>query len=103
MTATSVRPAFSGLLPHAPILIPEVGGEDLHRCRSTHDACREFAKRLCAASPDRLVLVSPHAPPHPSALGIYAEQMLCGDLRQFGVPGVSVGYLVAVLHDGRMG
>ncbi len=90
MSTISIRPAFAGLLPHPPIVIPSVAMERLDQCRSTTAACREFARRLCAARPDRLVLVSPHAPRKPTAFGIYTGRCLRGDLSRFGVGRVEV-------------
>lgn len=90
MIATCMRPAFAGLLPHAPILIPEVGEERRDGCRVTREACQELARRLVATAADRVVLVSPHAPRHGPAFGIYARKRLQGSLGTFGCPWVGV-------------
>jgi aromatic ring-opening dioxygenase LigB subunit len=107
MAATSLLPAFAGLLPHAPILIPAVAGAEQPRCRVSRDACREFARRLHAAAPDRLVLLSPHAPSCGSALGVHTGRWLRGDLGRFGAPHVAVSlpadvvFAEALLRAGR--
>ena len=85
------KPSFSGLLPHPPIILPEVGGERIAECRATVEACREFARRLVRSAPDRLLLVSPHAPRRELAFGIAAGETLSGDLGRFGAPLVSIG------------
>lgn len=87
---TTVRPAYCGLLPHPPIVVPEVGRERLADCRATHDACMEFASRLTAARPDRLFLVSPHSPRTQEAFGLWTPTEHHGDLSRFGAPGAAV-------------
>lgn len=84
------RQVFSGLLPHPPIVVPPVGGDRGEACRRTREACRAFARRLVAAGPARLVLVSPHAPRRRGALGFYAGARVAGDLGAFGAPRASV-------------
>lgn len=86
----SLRPAICGLLPHPPIVVPAVGGDRLDACRATVAACREFARRLVEADPDRLLLVSPHSPRRPDACGIWAGKRLRGDLGAFRAPGAAV-------------
>jgi aromatic ring-opening dioxygenase LigB subunit len=77
-------------LPHPPIIVPAVGGPELSRCRSTHDACVTMARDLVARRPDRLVLVSPHAPRPTRTAGVYTAARLAGDLSWFRVPEVSI-------------
>ncbi len=86
----TVHPAFCGLLPHPPIIVPEVGRERLDDCRATLDACRDFARRMVAARPDRLFTVSPHSPRQQSAFGIWDGERLRGDLGRFGAPGSAI-------------
>ncbi len=86
----SDEPVFSGLMPHPPIIVPEVGRERLAACRSTVDACREFARRLMASRPDRLLLVSPHSPRRRHAFGLWGGHRHRGDLGRFGAATSSI-------------
>ncbi len=86
----TVQPAFCGLLPHPPIVVPDVGRERLEGCMSTVDACRDFARRMMAARPDRLFMVSPHSPRQGSAFGVWDGERLRGDLGRFGAAGSAV-------------
>ncbi|MBI4881048.1 MAG: AmmeMemoRadiSam system protein A [Planctomycetes bacterium] len=86
----ALNPAFAGLLPHPPIVVPEVGQARLAECQATCAACREFAARLVAARPDRLLLVSPHAPRRTTTFGIYGGERLRGDLGRFGARAAAV-------------
>lgn len=83
-------PAFSGLMPHAPILVPEVAGADAARCRESSAACVELARRVVAAHPDRLFLVSPHAPSRDDAFGLHEGARLAGTLAEFGFADAAV-------------
>ena len=74
---------------HAPIVLPEVGGGDARSCRATTRAMREVAERLVASAPDRLVLLSPHAPRSRSGWGAVAGPYK-GDLHRFRAPQVRV-------------
>ena len=77
-------PAFCGLLPHPPIIVPEVGRERLEDCRATYEACRSLAQRLVGTRPERLFMVSPHSPRQGQAFGLWSGNRLSGDLGRFG-------------------
>jgi len=85
-----LQPAFSGLLPHPPIVVPAVGRERCAECASTIRACREFARRLVDARPRRLFLVSPHSPRRAGAFGIWDGATLRGDLARFAAPDAAI-------------
>lgn len=85
-----IEPAFGGLLPHAPILIPAVAGERLALCSQSHAACSTLARRCVATAPARLVLVSPHAPRRGRGFGLTGGTHLHGNLDEFGAPEVAV-------------
>lgn len=85
------RAAYCGLLPHPPIVVPEVGQERTAACAATLAACREFARRLVAARPARLFLVSPHSPRRRGpAFGLWQGASLAGDLADFHAPAARV-------------
>ena len=101
---TKVEPAFCGLLPHPPIIVPDVGGERLDDCRDTERACRDLAERLVATGPRRLFLVSPHSPRKRRDFGLWRGDRLRGDLGRFGAQGSSIDLpndpeLLATLGD----
>ena len=75
---------FAGLMPHAPILVPSVGKENLARVDHTVRAMTEIARRALAAQPDTVLLISPHSPRRPGAFGIWLTPRLRGTFEQFG-------------------
>ncbi len=74
--------SFAALMCHAPIVVPAVGGAEARRCRRTTRAMRQVAARAVAGAPDRLVVVSPHAPRHRSRWAAWAGPVR-GDLARF--------------------
>ena len=71
------------LLPHAPILVPVVAGARRADCRVTAAAMAEAARRLVAARPDAVVLVSPHAARSANGFGVSVGHV-SGSLARFG-------------------
>jgi len=77
---------FAGLMPHAPVLVPGVGGDRLADVAATVRAMATVARRAVAAQPETLVLVSPHSPRRPGAFGLWRTSQLRGSLEKFGSP-----------------
>lgn len=71
-------------------MVPAVGGSRHGECRTTYDACHDFAGRLMAGAPTRVVVVSPHSPRQPEAFGVWRGERLRGDLGRFGAPDAGV-------------
>lgn len=76
---------FAALMPHAPILVPAVAGDRLDECRASVAALRRGARRLVAARPDSVVLLSPHAPRAARAFGL-TQETVAGSLAAFLAP-----------------
>ena len=77
---------FAGIAPHPPLLVPEVGGARINDVADSQFALREFSRRLVAARPDTVVLISPHSPVDAMAFTTRSTPDLYGDFRQFGAP-----------------
>lgn len=56
----AIQAAF--VVPHPPLLVPEVGRGDEKRVAATLNAMREVACQVAELQPDLLIIVSPHAP-----------------------------------------
>ncbi|MEL7601846.1 MAG: AmmeMemoRadiSam system protein A [Bacillota bacterium] len=78
------------ILPHPPILLPEVGRGEERRIQATADAYREAARRIAQLKPDTVVLASPHATLYADYFHISPGRRAEGDMRQFRAPGVTV-------------
>lgn len=77
-------------VPHPPILLPEVGQGEERILHATDQAYRQAAQAVRDASPETLVILSPHAPFHPQSFTISTASHESGDMRRFGAPAVQV-------------
>jgi MEMO1 family protein len=78
------------LMCHAPIVVPEVGGDRAAECARTTQAMSAAAERLLAHRPDVIALVSPHAPRDRTRFGVCGAELLQGSFERFGAPDVEV-------------
>lgn len=53
---------FAGISPHPPLLIPEIGKENLKFVKKTSSALRKLAEEMYAAKPETIIIISPHGP-----------------------------------------
>lgn len=81
-TGSPVCGAF--LMPHPPVIVPEVGGGRDESARATVAACREVGRRVAELRPDTVVVISPHAPLFADYLFVYEKSVLSGSFRRFG-------------------
>ncbi len=51
---------FSAICPHPPLLIPEIGKENLGFVQKTSKAMERLSQDIKAARPDTIVIISPH-------------------------------------------
>ncbi len=72
------------LMPHAPVLIDKIGGDDTNRVLRTVEGMRRCAKNIKALSPDVIVLISPHGPVFSDAVALYDLEPYKGDFKAFG-------------------
>ena len=87
----SGRVVCAVLMPHAPILVPEVGGGERGRAASaTRRAMRQAARCVLSHRPDALILISPHSPRWTRAFGFWADDPLEGSFAPFDAPEVGV-------------
>jgi len=86
----SPAPLCAVLMPHAPILVPEVGGDRGGAARASTRAMREAAARVMDFRPDTLALISPHSPRQPQAFGVWAGERLHGTFAQFNAAAAQV-------------
>ena len=79
---------FSGIAPHPPIMVPEVGRESIAEVRGSIDAMAELTRRLIGSGAETVVLISPHAPLEPYAFVAYRGTNVTGDFANFRAPAV---------------
>ena len=69
---------LGALAPHPPLLIPEVGGDLMLEVENTRLAMERLALAVKEIDPDVVVVISPHGPLLPKAIGIWAMGKLRG-------------------------
>jgi AmmeMemoRadiSam system protein A len=72
------------LLPHPPVIVPEVGMDREKEAKVTIDSMNEVAGELERLQPDTVVIISPHAPMFRDFVFIYDNPILEGSFQQFG-------------------
>ena len=81
---------FSGIVPHPPIMVPEVGQESIADVKSSIDAMAEFTRRLIDSNAETVILISPHAPLELDSFVAYAGTEVRGDFANFRAPGTQL-------------
>jgi AmmeMemoRadiSam system protein A len=77
---------FSGLAPHPPIMVPEVGRESIAGVRHSIEAMAELTDRLIMSGATSVVLISPHAPLESDSFVAYDGPEVYGDFANFHAP-----------------
>ena len=78
------------MVPHPPLIIPEVGKGEEKAISSTISAYQEAARQVAACHPDTLVILSPHALMYADYFHLSPGASASGDLREFGAPQVRI-------------
>ncbi len=84
----SIAGAF--IVPHPPIILPQVGHGEEEKIRKTIDAYEKVARRIAALKPEVIILTSPHTTLYADYFHISPGKGAKGDLRKFGASGFSV-------------
>ena len=99
MTTQSNCLVFSGIAPHPPIMVPEVGRESIAGVRDSIEAMTELSERLIASGAESVILISPHAPLEADQ----ASRELKGKSERELVRVVDLGGRTAVTSSGAAG
>ncbi len=105
------------MLPHPPLIIPEIGRGEEQKIHSTTLSCQQAGREIAALRPDTIVLLSPHQTMYADYFHISPGRSARGDFGQFGAKQVClevsydtefVTYLGGVagshnLHAGTLG
>ena len=78
------------VVPHPPIILPEVGHGEEKKIQHTIDAYREVAKRAAALKPDTLVITSPHSILYADYFHISPGRTASGTFANFRAPQVKI-------------
>lgn len=79
----------SYILPHPPIILPEVGRGEEKKIQKTTDSMERVSCEIASAAPETIIIASPHAPAFHNAFYMRTGEKILGDLSGFGIPDVS--------------
>ena len=85
---------FSGIAPHPPIMVPEVGRESIAQVADSIDAMGELTQRLIESGAGSVILISPHAPLEVDSFVAYEGPEVYADFTNFRAPGTRFGVSV---------
>ena len=80
------------LMPHPPIMIPEIGKSDLDKVKKTVAAAQQAAIMIQDQDPQTVILITPHGPVFDQASSISIHPRLKGDFRGFGAPEIFLDF-----------
>jgi AmmeMemoRadiSam system protein A len=83
---------YTALAPHPPLIIPKVGGERVSGVESTVQGMKDLAKELAAATPETLVVITPHGNVFADCISCLGEDLLYGDFKAFGSNSAGYSY-----------
>ena len=81
--------SWAALMPHPPILVPEVGQGREREAAVTLDGLERLDEKISGARPDLLLLLSPHQSYAMGAFFINQAQALTGSLASFGAGSIA--------------
>ena len=86
------------IVPHPPLIIPEVGRGNEKAIQSTIDSYNEVARKIASLKPDTIVVISPHTTIYADYFHISPGIRASGDMAQFSAPEVNM----EVRYDDRL-
>jgi AmmeMemoRadiSam system protein A len=78
---------FGCVVPHPPIIVPDVGRGEEKRISATIEAMEKLADKLAQQKAETILVISPHGASHAGAMGILTAKSSSGNMRQWGARG----------------
>lgn len=78
------------LMPHPPIVIPEVGKGEENKIKTTSESLYKISKEIKEKAPSTIILVTPHGTMLEDSITMIYEDSISGSLKDFGVPEINM-------------
>jgi aromatic ring-opening dioxygenase LigB subunit len=75
---------FGAIMPHPPILVPEVGKGRIKEAAKSQKALENISRRIKVKDFDTIVVITPHGEAGQSAVPVYTGHVFEGDFGMFG-------------------
>lgn len=76
--------AAGAMMPHPPIILPNIGRGEEKKIADIDQACRQAADVIAKSEPETVVIISPHAPSYLDYVQLSDGTGASGSLAQFG-------------------
>jgi AmmeMemoRadiSam system protein B len=76
---------FGAIMPHPPILIPEIGKKQIKEAEQTKKGLEELSRRLKKKDFDTLIVITPHGAVGQASVPIYTGHVFEGNFSLFGM------------------
>ena len=83
---------LTAITPHPPIIIPEVGQEELANAAKTVEGLKILSEEIVSLNPETIVIVTPHSEFNPYFFSIYKSPLLLGNFANFRAPQVKLEF-----------
>lgn len=83
-----IKAAF--IVPHPPIILPEIGRGEERKIQKTTDAYMEIAEKISEIRPETIIVTSPHSILYSDYFHISPGKKAKGDMRRFGVKNLTI-------------
>ncbi len=74
------------MVPHPPLIVDEIGQDDIKEIQKTYDSYIEVAKEIENLKPDTIIISSPHAPLYRDYFYLPSGEYGTGSFGRFGAP-----------------
>jgi AmmeMemoRadiSam system protein B len=75
---------FAAICPHPPLLIPNIGQENIKQVIKTKTALEKLEEEFYASKPESVIIISPHSPMMPDAFCVNIAEQFSGNFQEFG-------------------
>ena len=86
------------MVPHPPLIVPEIGRGEEGKIQNTIDAYKKAAKRIGELEPETIVLISPHQIMYADYFHISPGKSAKGDFGQFHAGQVKMEVQLSLIH-----
>ena len=80
----------SFIVPHPPLIIPDIGGGQERKIQKTVDAYNHIAKEISKIKPDTIIITTPHSIMYSDYIHISPGKTARGDFRSFAYEKVAL-------------
>jgi len=92
--------SFAAITPHPPIIVPNVGKENINLVKKTIEGMKKLERKLKKVKPDVIIIISPHGTLFADAFSINLAEKYSGNFKTFGDLTTNLGFNgdVALTH-----